>query len=177
VALPPCEPEATASNAIAEPPRYRVKPGERLRILIVDDDRPVAAAVALELGDHDVVVAESGREALEILRRDKDFDVILCDLMMPEVSGMDVYEALRFIDPALLGRVVLMTGGAFTTRAGEFLSSVNAPILDKPFEPGQLHTIVNVIERRREIAEAAIATTEVDADAWRPSDVSRGKET
>ncbi|HWU85736.1 MAG TPA: ATP-binding protein [Kofleriaceae bacterium] len=176
VALPPCAPGATASSAIAKLPRHRVKLGERLRILIVDDDRPVAAAIALELGEHDVVVAESGREALEILRRDKDFDVILCDLMMPEVSGMDVYEALRLIDAALLGRVVLMTGGAFTIRAGEFLSRVNAPMLEKPFESGQLHAIVNTLERRREASEAAIAASEVDADAWRPSDVSPGKE-
>ncbi len=123
----------------------------RLRILIVDDDRPVAAAIAIELGDHDVIVAESGREALEILRNDKDFDVILCDLMMPEVSGVDVYEALRLIDPRLLDRVVLMTGGAFTTRAGEFLATVDTPMLEKPFEPARLHQIVQAVDRRREL--------------------------
>jgi len=94
-------------------------------------------------------VAESGREALEILRRDKAFDVILCDLMMPEVSGMDVYESLRLMDPALVRRVVLMTGGAFTQRAGQFLAQVDAPLIEKPFEPGQLHAIVSGLESRR----------------------------
>lgn len=133
----------------------------RLRILIVDDDRPVAAAIALELGEHDVIVAESGREALEIIRRDKGFDVILCDLMMPEVSGMDVYESVRLIDPALLSRVVMMTGGAFTHRAGEFLSSFDAPLLEKPFAPGELHAVVGTIERRHEEAKAALVAAGV----------------
>jgi signal transduction histidine kinase/CheY-like chemotaxis protein len=117
----------------------------RTRILIVDDDRPVAAAIALELDDHDVVVAESGREALEILRHDKQFDTILCDLMMPEVSGKDVYEALRLIEPALLSKLVIMTGGAFTPNAGEFLATIDAPVLEKPFEASQLRAIVSAL--------------------------------
>jgi CheY-like chemotaxis protein len=122
--------------------------GQR-RILIIDDDRPVAAAIALELGQHDVVVAESGREALELLRREKDFDLILCDLMMPEVTGMDVYEALRAIDPALLERVVLMTGGAFTPAARDFLAVVNAPLIEKPFQAGALLELVAATPPRR----------------------------
>ncbi|HEY5921113.1 MAG TPA: ATP-binding protein [Kofleriaceae bacterium] len=123
-------------------------PTERRRVLIIDDDRPVAAAIALELGDHDVVVTESGREALELLRREKDFDLILCDLMMPEVTGMDVYESLRAIDPALVERVVLMTGGAFTPAARQFLFEVNAPLIEKPFEAGALQALVAAAPRR-----------------------------
>ncbi|HEX5062985.1 MAG TPA: ATP-binding protein [Kofleriaceae bacterium] len=156
ITLPPSEKTAQTSIAPHDERGREAEARTRLRILIVDDDRPVAAAIALELGEHDVIVAESGREALEILRRDKDFDVILCDLMMPEVTGMDVYESLRLIAPALVGRVVLMTGGAFTHRAGEFLSTVNAPVLEKPFESGQLQAIVNAIERQHELAEAPI---------------------
>lgn len=112
------------------------------RVLIIDDDRPVAAAIALELSMHDVVVADSGRGALEVLRRDSDFDVIFCDLMMPEVTGMDVYQALRTIAPSLLERVVLMTGGAFTPQAQRFLREVNARVIEKPFELGQLQALV-----------------------------------
>jgi len=148
VTLPACD-EAAVSVPAQAASRDRTARAERRRILIVDDDRPVAAAIALELAQHDVVVAESGREALEILRRDKAFDVILCDLMMPEVSGMDVYEALRLMDPGLVRRVVLMTGGAFTARAGQFLAQVDAPLIEKPFEPGQLHAIVSGLESKR----------------------------
>lgn len=125
-----------------------VERSERRRILIVDDDRPVAAAIALELEAHDVVVASSGREALGILRRDKKFDMILCDLMMPEVSGIDVYESLRLVDSTLLGRVVLMTGGAFTVRACQFLSRVDVPVVEKPFDAEQLHALVQTFEHR-----------------------------
>jgi signal transduction histidine kinase/CheY-like chemotaxis protein len=147
VALPACEAGATASTT-TDPPRRRDLAGQHLRILIVDDDRPVAAAIALELNEHEVVVVESGREALETLRRDRSFDVILCDLMMPEISGMDVYEAVRYIDPALLSRIVLMTGGAFTQRASEFLTSVDATVLEKPFAPGELKAVVGAVERQ-----------------------------
>jgi nitrogen-specific signal transduction histidine kinase/CheY-like chemotaxis protein len=149
IALPACV-RADVPDTASEPTGERSPSVERIRILIVDDDRPVAAAIALELDQHDVVVAESGREALEILRHDKSFDLILCDLMMPEISGMDVYEALRLIDPALLPRVVLMTGGAFTNRARQFLSEVDSPVLEKPFEPGELHAIVRTLEQRKD---------------------------
>ena len=69
---------------------------------------------------------------------------------------MDVYESIRLLDPALLDRVVLMTGGAFTHRAGEFMSAVNAPVLEKPFESGQLQAMVSTIERRHELVDAPI---------------------
>ncbi len=146
IALPACDADEPARSSEDERDRSTAR-GRRRRILIVDDDRPVAAAIALELGEHDVVVAESGREALEILRTDKAFDVILCDLMMPEVSGMDLYETLRLIDPALQARVVLMTGGAFTRRASTFVSMVEAPVLEKPFEPGQLRALLDTLDR------------------------------
>ncbi|HEY5949692.1 MAG TPA: ATP-binding protein [Kofleriaceae bacterium] len=119
----------------------------RRRILIVDDDRPVAAAIAFELQGHDVVVAESGREALELLRREKNYDLILCDLMMPEVTGMDVYESLRSTDPVLLQKFVLMTGGAFTAQGRKFLSEVDAPVIEKPFEAGKLLSMVDTAMR------------------------------
>lgn len=120
----------------------------RRRILIIDDDRPVAAAVALELEDHEVMVAGSGREALEILRRDPGFDVVLCDLMMPELSGADVYEWVQRVEPALVDRFVFMTGGAFTPRAREFLARVRNPRLDKPFDPSELRAMIDRIAPR-----------------------------
>ncbi len=137
-------------NNSAEPPSF--ERSQRRRILIVDDDRPVAAAIALELEAHDIVVASSGREALEILRRDKNFDMILCDLMMPEVSGIDVYESLRLVAPTLISRVILMTGGAFTVRARQFLSRVDVRVVEKPFDAGQLHALVQALDHHRERA-------------------------
>ena len=166
VTLPPSEEVMVPAVASAESRPDPIAHTARRRILIVDDDRPVAAAIAFELGEHDVVVAESGREALAILRRDKNFDVILCDLMMPEISGMDVYESIRLVDPTLLGRVVMMTGGAFTTRAGQFLADVDAPMIEKPFHAGQLHAVVNALDHRRELT----AASDDLADSWSQPD-------
>ncbi len=137
VVLPPAPPAETC----AARPRAQTA-SERRRILIVDDDRPVAAAVALELEDHDVVVAGSGREAFEILRRDPAFDVILCDVMMPEISGVDLYNWLRPIEPQMLERFVFMTGGAFTARAEQFLRDIPNLRLDKPFHPDDLRRVI-----------------------------------
>ena len=136
----------------APPPEAAVRPraqagSERRRILIVDDDRPVAAAVALELEDHDVVVAGSGREAFEILRRDPAFDVVLCDVMMPELSGVDLYNWLRPIEPQMVERFVFMTGGAFTARAEQFLRDIPNPRLDKPFSPDDLRRVIASVPR------------------------------
>lgn len=149
IALPPTHEIVEAAGATEMAAVSAATTARRRRILIIDDDRPVAAAIALELGVHDVMVTESGREALELLRRDKDFDLILCDLMMPELTGMNVYEALRTLDPSLLERIVLMTGGAFTPQARRFVADVNAHVLEKPFQVGELRSLVEATPHRR----------------------------
>jgi signal transduction histidine kinase/CheY-like chemotaxis protein len=164
VALPASEAIVCAAPVV-DPSASAGPPLAPRRILIVDDDRPVAAAIALELDEHDVVVAESGREALEILRRDTRFDMILCDLMMPEISGQDVYEALRLTDPALIAKFVLMTGGAFTRGASGFLSSVDAPVLEKPFDAAQLRDLVNRLGPRDAAGAHVVVTADVDPGA------------
>ncbi|HUQ05725.1 MAG TPA: ATP-binding protein [Kofleriaceae bacterium] len=142
VVLPPAPPAEET-----QPRQSAQTNNDRRRVLIVDDDRPVAAAVALELEDHDVVVAGSGREAFEILRRDPAFDVVLCDVMMPELSGVDLYNWLRPIEPQMLERFVFMTGGAFTARAEQFLRDIPNPRLDKPFHPDDLRRVIASVPR------------------------------
>jgi two-component system, cell cycle sensor histidine kinase and response regulator CckA len=148
VVLPPAARPAVRVPTPMPVAAMRDDEGKR-RILIVDDDRPVAAAVALELEDHDVVVAGSGREAFEILRHDPGFDVVLCDLMMPEMSGMDLYTWLRPIEPSLVERFVFMSGGAFTPRAERFLAETTNPRLDKPFPPDELRRVIGGVIRDR----------------------------
>ncbi len=94
-----------------------------------------------------MVVAGSGREALEILRRDPGFDVVLCDLMMPDVSGMDLFAWLQPIEPALAERFVFMTGGAFTVRAERFLRAIANPCIDKPFHADDLRRVISAVAR------------------------------
>jgi PAS domain S-box-containing protein len=150
--LPPAGPGAqTSAQPIMEELMGEAKPRRQRRILIVDDDRPVAAAIALELelDDHEIVTVGSGREALAALQHDRDFDVVLCDLMMPEVSGIEVYEALKLVDPPFVERIVFMTGGAFTSRASKFLDEVPNHRLDKPFDPDRLRALINEVAQKR----------------------------
>ncbi|QDE87732.1 hybrid sensor histidine kinase/response regulator [Myxococcus xanthus] len=131
----------------ADAPAVRVAedkdlPG-RKRVLVVDDEPLLASVLGRILGvRHEVVVVHSGREALDTLARDTDFDRIFCDLMMGDLTGMDVYDALSSRQPELLARFVFMTGGGFSERARTFLQSVPVPRIEKPFELGVLHALV-----------------------------------
>ena len=127
-------------------PRSGTRPAaspKRGRVLIVDDEPVLAHALGRSIDpDYQVVVLSSGREALEVLRRDDAFDAVLCDLIMPVVTGMDLYEELARTKPQLAQRIIFMSGGTFTPRAREFLSSVKNPALDKPFELSALTALL-----------------------------------
>jgi CheY-like chemotaxis protein len=115
---------------------------ERGRVLVVDDETVVAHTLKVLLqGEHDLVVAESGAEALELLQKEKEqlpYDVILCDLMMPGMTGMELFEVLRREHPTLAKRVVFMTGGVSMMRVSEFLESVPNAKFEKPFDIAEL---------------------------------------
>ncbi|MDC0712283.1 response regulator [Stigmatella sp. ncwal1] len=115
----------------------------RGRILIVDDDRMVGVAIRRALQrEHEVVVLTEAREALERLAAGEPFDLILCDMMMPEMSGMELHEELFRVSSRAAGRMVFLTGGAFTPRAREFLGRVGNPCMEKPFLPEELRQLV-----------------------------------
>jgi PAS domain S-box-containing protein len=109
------------------------------RLLVVDDDPLVGALLSRTLGRRcDVVVMGSGAAARDLLASDRGFDVVLCDVMMPDTSGIDLVEWLMTADPDLSRRVVFMTGGVFTEKAKAFLESSELPVLEKPFDGSQL---------------------------------------
>lgn len=115
----------------------------RPRVLVVDDEENLRVSLGQILSfEYDVTVCAGGREALALLGEGRRFAVILCDLMMPGMSGMDFYDALATVAPDERPRVVFLTGGAFTQRAREFLSAVNNARLEKPFEVDELRTAV-----------------------------------
>jgi two-component system cell cycle sensor histidine kinase/response regulator CckA len=121
----------------------------RLRVLVVDDEPKVGVSLRRMLRDWDVHVVEDGRDALELLRRDRGFDAVLCDLMMPQLSGMDLFADIRERDPELARRFVFMTGGAFTPRAREFVAEVPNVTLEKPFDKSM---VLSAVEGAREPA-------------------------
>ena len=120
-----------------------IRPLARKRILIIDDEPLVSNAIARVLGDeNDVDTCQNAREALDLLNADSRFDLILCDLMMPMMTGMDLYAEVVRIAPQVVGRMVFMTGGAFTPRARAFLESVSNPCLEKPLEMSKLRSLI-----------------------------------
>jgi signal transduction histidine kinase len=118
----------------------------RGRILIVDDEPRVADAVRCMLAiEHDAAVAASASEALQMLTgedSDDSFDMILCDLHMPEMTGMDLHEELSKRRPGIAKRMVFMTGGTFTARSREFVSRVPNPCIDKPIDIRAIRALV-----------------------------------
>ena len=78
-----------------------------------------------------------------MLAEDESFDLILCDMMIPEFSGMDLYDWLLEFNPDLGSRLVFMTGGAFTPKATEYLERVSNLHIEKPFDITNLRKLVN----------------------------------
>jgi len=137
-----------AADHVSEPAArsrpLQSSPGPRRgRVLVIDDDPMVAAAVRRTLsGDHEVVTKNLTEEALELLRQGARFDVILCDVMMPNMTGVDFWRELERFAPKDTRRIVFLTGGAFATQARQFLDSVPNLHIDKPFVPDELRSIV-----------------------------------
>jgi CheY-like chemotaxis protein len=118
-------------------------PAQRKEILVVDDDDRLREAIGRLLRkDHQVTLAARAEDALRPIRDGKRYAVIVSDIMMPEMTGMDFYAELQRLDPQQAGRVVFITGGAFTSGADAFLDAVANPRLEKPFELAALRELV-----------------------------------
>jgi PAS domain S-box-containing protein len=117
------------------------------RVLIIDDEPRLARVLEAQLdGDYEVTIAHSGRQAIEILGRFSDFAAIVCDVLMPDLTGIDVHEWLRERHPGLERRVVFMTGGALSARARTVLDAAQGRCLAKPFTGEELR---RALERAR----------------------------
>jgi PAS domain S-box-containing protein len=117
-------------------PAPRPPPVPDVRVLVVEDDALVARSFADRLRSEGIAVelAASAEQALGILAGGAVFDLIYCDLMMKEKTGMDFAEELDARSPHLHERVVFMTGGAFTPRAAAFVEANADRCVDKPFD-------------------------------------------
>jgi signal transduction histidine kinase len=117
--------------------------GHRARVLVVDDEPAMGRALQRTLREHlDVVALTSAKEALARISGGERFEVILSDVMMPEVSGMELYQSLMRIAPEQAQRMIFVTGGAFTPAAREFLDHVPNPRIEKPVEATNLLAMV-----------------------------------
>jgi CheY-like chemotaxis protein len=115
----------------------------RGRVLVVDDEPGIGRIIMLLLGEeHDVVHETRGALALDRLRRGEHFDVILCDIMMPEMTGIDFFGYAQALVPDQAASILFLSGGAVTNRAREFLAGVPNLVIDKPFNPKEFMATV-----------------------------------
>jgi signal transduction histidine kinase len=131
--------ELTRAPAIAKRPSGGAR---RASVLVVDDEAGVGVAVRRALVEHDVTVVTTAREALDLLAAGARFDVLLSDLMMPQMTGAAFYAELLRTAPADAQRLVFMTAGAFTPTARELLDRVGNARLEKPFTVDALRALV-----------------------------------
>ena len=136
---------AVATAAPTPPPARAQLP--RLRILVVEDELPIARALERLLEGHEVTRAAHGKGALALLTLDASYDCILCDLMIPGLSGAEVYREATARWPSLSNRFVFMTGGAVTPDCREFLDAFTGDVLWKPFTPEAVHQALARVRR------------------------------
>jgi PAS domain S-box-containing protein len=140
-------PAITESVLSAETPSSTPPPrGVVRRVLMVDDEPALGRSTRLLLmPDYDVVPVTRAKEALDRIAAGEDFDVILCDLMMPEMSGIEFHEQLTRSAPDYVDRVVYISGGAFTDEARDFLGVDGRASIEKPFTEKALRCALDAI--------------------------------
>jgi PAS domain S-box-containing protein len=132
VTLPVALPER--QQMVDNPSPFPIRAAKRARILVVDDELAVANMLSRILGEeHDVETASGAEQALGLMENQK-FDVVFCDLLMPNVTGMDFFGEVAKRHPGRETQIAFMTGGAFTPRAAQFLCRVANPRIEKPFD-------------------------------------------
>ena len=139
IRLPAGQERAAALDA---PPAATAAPRIGGRILIIDDDPAIRFAMSDVLSDYETVEASSGAEAMKMLESDQAFDLILCDMMMPDITGMALHKWLAERQPQLAEQVIFVTGGAFTPQARDYLSKLDNLIVEKPIGVADLKKIV-----------------------------------
>ncbi|MDB4963543.1 MAG: Sensor protein [Myxococcales bacterium] len=147
IALPPAT-EAPRKRKTSESPR--IEAPTRGHVLVIDDDVMYASSLRRLLStEHAVTVVHNGREALARIRSGERFDAILCDLMMPELTGAELHAELAVSNRELADRIIFITGGAFSPASQKFLERVTNLCFEKPCDISELRDAV-----RRRVAAA-----------------------
>jgi signal transduction histidine kinase/ActR/RegA family two-component response regulator len=136
-------PAAAAGLADAPKTLTTRKAVQRRRLLAVDDEALLLKAYRRMLtSHHDIETTLGAKEALRLFGQDRGFDVVLCDLQMPEMSGSELYETVRNRWPELAQRFIFITGGACSPEARQFLESPGLASIHKPFQVAELLDLI-----------------------------------
>lgn len=123
---------------------------QRLKLLLIDDERNLGLVLGRALEeDVDLEFVTSGRDGLQKIAGGQRFDAVVCDLMMPTMTGMEFYEELRRVDEKLAARTGFITGGTFTPPARDFASRMSGRIIEKPFMAEDLQRFVRTLVSAR----------------------------
>ena len=135
--------EVAAARAKKSAPAFAVFRSERrARILVIDDEVKIGEVITHILSErHDVVAVQGAKAAFDLLDGGQAFDIVLCDVMMPDIGGREVFDAFARW-PALLPGLIFMTGGTFSDGATAFLERAQCPVIYKPFTATELERIV-----------------------------------
>jgi PAS domain S-box-containing protein len=146
VALPPEAPPAVAGADTPPPQR-------RSRVLVVDDEVGVGRALQRILRHHESVVATSGQQALDLLETG-GFDAVFCDLNLPDLDGLEVFDRACALDPGLARRFAFLTGGVLPAPVAERILRAGAPVLEKPFSIQEVRDLADRLVSRRQVLDA-----------------------
>ncbi|MBA3458650.1 MAG: response regulator [Deltaproteobacteria bacterium] len=143
VALPPAIAAVRANERPPAPPPAIAKDVPK-RLLIVEDEVVFANALRrlLQRDKHAITIVHEGKEALARAEAGERFDVIVCDLMMPAMSGMELHAKLSVVAPDQAARVIFLTGGAFSPMAKQFLDRMPNAWFEKPCDLDQLRAAI-----------------------------------
>lgn len=115
----------------------------RATVLVIDDEQALGRVLPRLLAPHQVTVVNRALEGLARLQGDALFDVILCDVMMPEMNGMEFHRALAHSRPDIIDRVVFMSGGVFNAAARAFFAQLPNRRLEKPLDIPGLRRLID----------------------------------
>lgn len=146
IVLPVEESDAAPAEVAVAKPRHAT----RIKLLIVEDEAPLARALADHLRRfHAVTLASNGEEALALLAEGRSYDVVMCDLRMPGMSGEAFYAHLATSKPELLQGLIFMTGVGFGDNVERFLRDSGRPLLEKPFTAEQALKVIDEVHAKR----------------------------
>lgn len=129
------------SNAAPEPRRRR-------RALVVDDEAEIASLLVeiLQRQQFECEYAASGEQAKQRLgKSDHEFDLILCDIRMPDGDGPALYDWLAAERPQMTTRIAFVTGDVLGPAADRFIARAGCPVIEKPFVPGDIRQIAELL--------------------------------
>jgi CheY-like chemotaxis protein len=116
--------------------------------VLVIEDEPIIARVCsriLALDGYDAGIADSGETALDMFK-EKEYDIYICDIKMPGMSGIEFYNLIKKDYPDRINKLIMITGDLLSSETREFLRDINIPYILKPFTPDELREAIDKLK-------------------------------